>query len=127
MVAREPDRLSVSLWVTRGLPYNPDVSQDVIDEVKRFRASDEKLTDSPCRQIMKVDEVQHRVKFYVLAEILLGCEDLPIGFVASHGNGISKPVPYVAELPVCENGQEQFRLALSHGRSESVRCAISHR
>ena len=48
MVAREPDRfIGVSMGNT-GLPYNPDVSQDVIDEVKRFGRVTSGSPYSPC-------------------------------------------------------------------------------
>ena len=59
MVAREPDRfIGVSMGNT-GLPITP-MCQDVIDEVKRFRASDERLTVfTMSKQIGRWIRVQH--------------------------------------------------------------------
>ena len=56
MVAQDPDRfIKVSIGNT-GLPYNPNVTQEVIDEIKAFRASDEKLTMmGMAREIRKMD------------------------------------------------------------------------
>ena len=85
MVAREPDRfIGVSMGNT-GLPYNPDVSQDVIDEVKRFRASDERLTVfTMSKQIMKMDKGSApALSFMYWQKFCWDTEDLPIGFVAS--------------------------------------------
>ena len=53
MVAQDPDRfLKISMGNT-GLPYNPDVPQEVIDRVKVFRESDLKLTPMSMQKEVK--------------------------------------------------------------------------
>ena len=56
MVAQDPERfIKVSMGNT-GLPYNPDVSQEVIEKVKEFRASNIKLTPmSMQKEVMQMD------------------------------------------------------------------------
>ena len=47
--------IKVSMGNT-GLPYNPDVPQEVIDKVKEFRARDLKLTPMKMqKEIMQMD------------------------------------------------------------------------
>ena len=43
MVAQDPDRFIKISAGNTGLPYNPDVPKEVINEIKAFRASDEKV------------------------------------------------------------------------------------
>ena len=69
MVAQDPDRfIKVSMGNT-GLPYNPDVPQEVIDKVKEFRARDLKLTpmkmqkERLCKWMEKTFQKIHQLLF----------------------------------------------------------------
>ena len=56
VVANQPDRFLKVAMGNTGLPYNPDVPQDVIDKIKAFRNSDIKLNPiSMQREIRKMD------------------------------------------------------------------------
>ena len=44
MVAADPDRFLKIAMGNTGLPYNPNTPQEVIDEVKAFRASNKKIS-----------------------------------------------------------------------------------
>ena len=58
VVANQPDRFLKVAMGNTGLPYNPDVPQDVIDKVKAFRNSDIKLNPiSMQREIRKMDRI----------------------------------------------------------------------
>ncbi len=94
MVAQDPDRyIKVSMGNT-GLPYNPDVPQEVIDKVKEFRASDIKLTPMRMqKEIMQMDRKDFSkdsstafhpaLKFMYWQKFCWDTEDLPIGFLMS--------------------------------------------
>ena len=60
MVAREPDRfLRVSMGNT-GLPYNPEVPKEVIEEIEAFRSSNIKLHPlSMAKEISKMDSSEN--------------------------------------------------------------------
>ena len=94
MVAQDPDRfIKVSMGNT-GLPYNPDVPQEVIDKVKEFRASDLKLTPMKMqKQIIQMDgknlskdastAFQPALKFMYWQKFCWDTTNLPVGFVCS--------------------------------------------
>ena len=87
MVAQDPDRfIRVSMGNT-GLPYNPDVPQDVIDQVKAFRASSIKLTpNSMAKEVRKMDDSGSRhvaLKFMYWQKFCWDTENLPIGMLNS--------------------------------------------
>ena len=94
MVAQDPDRfIKVSVGNT-GLPYNPDVPQEVIDQIKAFRESDEKLTMmGMIKQIRKMDgksfseerswKTHPALKFMYWQKFCWDTENLPIGLVNS--------------------------------------------
>ena len=56
MVAREPDRFEKISMGNTGLPYNPDVSETVIEQVQDFRKNGPKLTlFSMAKEVGKMD------------------------------------------------------------------------
>ena len=56
-----------------GLPYNPNAPQEVIDEVKAFRASNKKISFFQMfKEIGKMDNANTCYKVYVLAKVYLG-------------------------------------------------------
>ena len=72
-----------------GLPYNPDVPQDIIDQVKEFRASSIKLTPkSMAKEVRKMDVVSEQsghpaLKFMYWQKFCWDTENLPIGMLNS--------------------------------------------
>jgi haloalkane dehalogenase len=102
MVAREPDRfIKVSVGNT-GLPYNPDVPEEVIKEVKAFRDSNVKLTPySMMKQVREMDsgKTHPGLKFMYWQKFCWDTVDLPTGFLMSQQMGknsiISTLVNYV--------------------------------
>ena len=94
MVAQDPDRfVKISIGNT-GLPYNPDVPKEVIDEIKTFRDSNEKLTMMRmAKQIRQMDgkslseerswKTHPALKFMYWQKFCWDTENLPIGLVNS--------------------------------------------
>ena len=94
MVAQDPDRfIKVSMGNT-GLPYNPDVPQEVIEKVKEFRASNLKLTPmSMQKEVMQMDgknlskesspTFHPSLKFMYWQKFCWDTENLPVGFINS--------------------------------------------
>tara|TARA_B110000090_G_scaffold55955_1_gene63801 strand:- start:746 stop:1678 length:933 start_codon:yes stop_codon:yes gene_type:complete len=94
MVAQDPDRfLKISMGNT-GLPYNPDVPQEVIDRVKVFRESDLKLTPMSMQKEVKQMDGKNlskdsstpfhpALKFMYWQKFCWDTENLPIGFINS--------------------------------------------
>jgi haloalkane dehalogenase len=94
MVAQDPDRfIKVSIGNT-GLPYNPNVPQEVIDEIKAFRASNEKLTMmGMAKEVRKMDgkslskerslKTHPALKFMYWQKFCWDTENLPIGLINS--------------------------------------------
>ena len=86
MVAREPDRfLRVSMGNT-GLPYNPEVPKEVIEEIEAFRSSNIKLHPlSMAKEVSKMDSSENHpgLKFMYWQKFCWDTEDLPIGFIQS--------------------------------------------
>ena len=89
IVAREPDRFSKVSMGNTGLPYNPEVSDEVIEEIKAFRESNIKLHPmSMAKQIMQMDSGKLiQVISSVLAEILLGYRRLAYRFSSIDADG----------------------------------------
>ena len=86
MVADKPDRFSKVSMGNTGLPYNPNVSDEIIEEVKAFRASPLRLTPfSMMKEVRKMDggETSPALKFMYWQKWCWDTEDLPIGFVTS--------------------------------------------
>ena len=91
VVANQPDRFLKVAMGNTGLPYNPDVPQDVIDKIKAFRNSDIKLNPiSMQREIRKMDgknisgsDSSHHpaLSFMYWQKLCWDTEDLPIGFM----------------------------------------------
>ena len=86
MIAREPDRFDKVSMGNTGLPYNPDVPQNIIDEIKAFRTSNIKLTP------MKMARERgcccsSGFKIHVLAEILLGYQRPSDWFFDEYNDG----------------------------------------
>lgn len=86
MIAQDPDRFIKVAMGNTGLPYNPDVPQDVIDEVKVFRASDTKLNlFSMAKEVGKMDKgVAHMsLKFMYWQKFCWDTENPPVGILNS--------------------------------------------
>ena len=94
MVAQEPDRfVKISIGNT-GLPYNPNVPKEVIDEIKAFKESDEKLTMmGMAKQIRQMDgkslseertwKTHPALKFMYWQKFCWDTENLPVGLLNS--------------------------------------------
>ena len=94
MVAQEPDRfVKISIGNT-GLPYNPNVPKEVIDEIKAFKESDEELTMmGMAKQIRQMDgkslseertwKTHPALKFMYWQKFCWDTENLPIGLLNS--------------------------------------------
>ena len=81
MVAEKPDRFSKVSMGNTGLPYNPNVSDEIIEEVKAFRASSLRLTPfSMMKEVRKMDggETSPALKFMYWQKWCWDTEDLPI-------------------------------------------------
>ena len=89
MVAITPHRFKKVAMGNTGLPYNPDVPQDVIDQVKAFRESSIKLTpNSMSKEVRKMDAVSGQsghpaLKFMYWQKFCWDTENLPIGMLNS--------------------------------------------
>ena len=89
MVAIAPLRFKKVAMGNTGLPYNPDVPQDIIDQVKEFRASSIKLTPSSmAKEVRKMDAVSGQsehpaLKFMYWQKFCWDTENLPIGMINS--------------------------------------------
>ena len=93
VVANEQDRFDRVAMGNTGLPYNPDASQEVIDKVKAFRASDIKLTPfGMMKEVRKMDgkniaddktDSSPALKFMYWQKFCWDSVDLPIGFLMS--------------------------------------------
>ena len=89
MVANAPHRFKKVAMGNTGLPYNPDVPQDVIDQIKEFRASSIKLTpNSMSKEVRKMDPGNDKsshpaLKFMYWQKFCWDTENLPIGMLNS--------------------------------------------
>jgi len=94
MVAQDPDRFIKISAGNTGLPYNPDVPKEVINEIKAFRESDKKLTMMEmAKQIRQMDgkslseerswKTHPALKFMYWQKFCWDTENLPIGLVNS--------------------------------------------
>ena len=88
MVANAPHRFKKISMGNTGLPYNPDVPQDVIDQIKEFRASSIKLTpNSMAKEVRKMDtdsaSGHAALKFMYWQKFCWDTENLPIGMLNS--------------------------------------------
>ena len=85
MIAREPDRFDKVSMGNTGLPYNPDVPQNIIDEIKAFRTSNIKLTPMKmAREIRNMDKgvaAHPGLKFMYWQKYCWDAKDLPTGFL----------------------------------------------
>ncbi len=86
MVAQNPDRfIKISMGNT-GLPYNPDTTQAVIDQVKAFRASNTKLNlFSMAKEVRKMDKdvSDLALKFMYWQKFCWDTENPPVGILNS--------------------------------------------
>ena len=85
MVAGDPDRFNKVAMGNTGLPYNPNAPQEVIDEVKAFKASNKKITlFSMARELSKMDNSKHvATKFMFWQKYTWDTKNLPIGLINS--------------------------------------------
>ena len=90
MIAREPDRfIKVSVGNT-GLPYSPDVPEEVIKEIKGFRESNLKLTPfSMQKEVREMGsgKTHPGLKFMYWQKFCWDTVDLPTGFLMSQAMG----------------------------------------
>jgi len=85
MVAADPDRFVKIAMGNTGLPYNPDVPQEVIDEIKAFRTSNKKISFfTMAKNISKMDKTKHfATKFMYWQKFSWESKNMPIGFLNS--------------------------------------------
>ena len=94
MVAREPDRFEKISMGNTGLPYNPDVSETVIEQVQDFRKNGPKLTlFSMAKEVGEMDgaslsgeekeSFNPALKFMYWQKFCWDTENLPIGLLCS--------------------------------------------
>ena len=88
MIANAPHRFKKVSMGNTGLPYNPDVPQDVIDQIKEFRASSIKLTPySMAKEVRKMDADRASghvaLKFMYWQKFCWDTKNLPIGMLNS--------------------------------------------
>jgi haloalkane dehalogenase len=85
MVAADPDRFIKIAMGNTGLPYNPNAPQEVIDEVKEFRASNKKINFFQMfKEVGKMDNTKHlATKFMYWQKFTWDSNNLPIGFINS--------------------------------------------
>ena len=94
MIAADPDRFVKVAMGNTGLPYNPNTPQEVIDEVKAFRASNKKITlFSMMKVLKKMDDnslsgeknkTNHMAtKFMYWQKFTWDTKNLPIGMLNS--------------------------------------------
>ena len=100
MVANEPDRFEKVSMGNTGLPYNPDESDEVIEEVMNFRNSKIKLTPlSMAKQVRKMDsgDTSPALKFMYWQKFCWDTVDLPIGFMTSQMMETRSPISLSAQ------------------------------
>ena len=85
VIAEHPDKFTKVSMGNTGLPYNPDVSDEVIKRVIEFRNSDLKLTPiSMAKELRKMDDSSSpALKFMFWQKFCWDTVDLPIGFLSS--------------------------------------------
>ena len=113
MVAADPDRFIKIAMGNTGLPYNPDVPQEVIDEIKAFRASNKKINFfTMAKNISKMDKTKHfATKFMYWQKFSWESKNMPIGFLNSiqMENELAKyPVKAYVHLLLQGLGLEKF-------------------
>ena len=118
MIADNPDRFNKVSIGNTGLPYSPNTSDDVIQQVNEFRQSKLKLTPmSMAKQIKQMDsgKTHPALKFMYWQKFCWDTKNLPVGLINSimmeksskigtsinyimHVLGISKISPYFSDL-----------------------------
>ena len=88
MIANAPHRFKKVSMGNTGLPYNPEVPQDIIDQIKEFRASSIKLTpNSMAKEVRKMDADSASghvaLKFMYWQKFCWDTENLPVGMLNS--------------------------------------------
>ena len=86
VVANEPDRFVKVAIGNTGLPYNPEMPQEVLNQIKEFRSSKIKLTPfSMMREIRQMDKGRSHpgLKFMYWQKFCWDNVDLPHGFMMS--------------------------------------------
>ena len=86
VVANEPDRFVKVAVGNTGLPYNPEMPQEVLNQIKEFRSSKIKLTPfSMMREIRQMDKGRSHpgLKFMYWQKFCWDNADLPHGFMMS--------------------------------------------
>ncbi len=87
MVADDADRFVKVAMGNTGLPYNPDVPQEVIDKVNAFRNNKKiKLTPlSMAKELMKMDKKEDHpaLKFMYWQKFCWETANIPTGFISS--------------------------------------------
>jgi haloalkane dehalogenase len=118
MIADNPDRFNKVSIGNTGLPYSPNTSDDVIQQVNEFRQSKLKLTPmSMAKQIKQMDsgKTHPALKFMYWQKFCWDTKNLPVGLINSimmeknskigtfinyimHVLGIAKISPYFSDL-----------------------------
>ena len=118
MIADNPDRFNKVSIGNTGLPYSPNTSDDVIQQVNEFRQSKLKLTPmSMAKQIKQMDsgKTHPALKFMYWQKFCWDTKNLPVGLINSimmeksskigtsinyimHVLGMAKLSPYFSDL-----------------------------
>ena len=86
MIADNPDRFNKVSIGNTGLPYSPNTSDDVIQQVNEFRQSKLKLTPmSMAKQIKQMDsgKTHPALKFMYWQKFCWDTKNLPVGLINS--------------------------------------------
>tara|TARA_B100000123_G_C25741208_1_gene434176 strand:- start:1882 stop:2973 length:1092 start_codon:yes stop_codon:yes gene_type:complete len=93
IVANDPERFSKVAIGNTGLPYNPNISEDIINQINEFRSSKLKLTPlSMMKHLRRMDDkhlsgnsndFHPALKFMYWQKFCWDTRDLPIGFMMS--------------------------------------------
>lgn len=83
MVVDHPDRFDRVVISNTGLPYNPDLPDDVVKEVERFRAEAPTPTLAEMQRALSQMPGNPATKFAYWQKFCWETEDLPIGFMMS--------------------------------------------
>jgi haloalkane dehalogenase len=100
MVADQPDRFDRVMISNTGLPYFPDISEDVVQQVKNFRANAPTPTLAEMAQAQQNIPEQMATNFAYWQKFCWETEDVPVGFMLSASVGSTAVGPaYEAPFP----------------------------
>jgi len=112
MIADHPERFDRVVVSNTGLPYNPDVPDDVVAQVKSFRANAKTPTLPEMAQALQNVPDAQATAFAYWQKFCWETEDIPVGFMMSMS--LEQPPRWRVALPVLLN-----RLGLARLRPSS--------